>query len=156
METEGQWCDNASCPHCGKIGADNIKMHSYAERRLRCTTCHRTFSADKGTFFATLRTPRALLLDVVAMLVERNSLRAVSRIKHCTADAVLHWLDLAGQHGAAVHRHFIRDVHPTQVQVDELWSFVKKNKRLCNQVTPPTGVTPGCGVRSPCRVLSAS
>jgi transposase-like protein len=49
METEGQWCDNASCPDCGKIGADNIKMHSYAERRFRCTTCQRTFSADKGT-----------------------------------------------------------------------------------------------------------
>jgi hypothetical protein len=61
------------------------------------------------------------------MLVERNSLRAVSRIKHCTADAALHWLDLAGQQGAAVNRHFIRGLHPTQVQVDELWSFVKKN-----------------------------
>ena len=102
METAGQWCDNASCPDCGKIGADNIKMHSYAERRFRCTTCQRTFSADKGTFFETLCTPRPILLDAVAMLVERNSLRAVSRIKHCTADAVLHWLDLAGQQGAAV------------------------------------------------------
>src|SRR5437660_9605547 len=96
METEGQWGDNASCPDRGKIGADNIKMHSYAERRLRCTTCQHTFSADKGTFFETLRTPRPILLDAVAMLVERNSLRAVSRTKHCTADAVLHWLDLAG------------------------------------------------------------
>ena len=76
METEGQWCDNASCPDCGKIDADNIKMHSYAERRFRCTTCQRTFSADKGTFFETLRTPRPILLDAVAMLVERNSLRA--------------------------------------------------------------------------------
>jgi transposase-like protein len=82
METAGQWCDNASCSDCGKIGADNIQMHSYTERRFRCTTCHRTFSADKGTFFETLRTPRPILLDVVAMLVERNSLRAVSRIKH--------------------------------------------------------------------------
>ena len=53
-------------------------------------------------------------------------------------------------------QRFIRDVHPTQVQVDELWSFVKKNKRICNQVTLPTGVTPGCGVRSPCRVISVS
>ena len=90
------------------------------------------------------------------MLVERNSLRAVSRIKHCKADAVLHWLALAGQQGAAVNRHFIRDVHPMQVQVDELWSFVKKNKSVCNRVTLPPGVTPGCGVRSPCRVISAS
>ena len=156
METAGQWCDNASCPDCDKLDADNIKMHSYAERRFRCTTCQRTFSADKGTFFATLRTPRPILLDAVAMLVERNSLRAVSRIKHCTTDAVLHWLDLAGQQGAAVHRHCIRDVHPTQGQVDELWSFVKKNKHICNQVTLPTGVTPESGVRSPCRVISVS
>jgi hypothetical protein len=156
METEGPWCDNASCPHCGQIGADNIKMHSDAERRLRCTTCHRTCSADKGTFLETRRTPRAMLLDVVAMLVERNRLRAVSRRKHCTADAGLHWLDLAGQPGAAVHRHVIRDVHPTQVQVDARWSFVKKNKRIGTQVTLPTGVPPGCGVRSPCRVISVS
>src|SRR5215510_5613179 len=156
METEGQWCDNASCPDCGKIGAGKVQIHSYAERRFRCTTCHRTFSADKGTFFETLRTPRPILLDVVAMLVERNSLRAISRIKHCKADAVLHWLQLAGQQGAAVNRHFIRDVHPTQVQVDELWSFVKKHKGICNRVTLPTGVTPWCGVRAPCRVISAS
>ena len=156
METTGQWCDNAFCPDGERIGAGNIKIHSYAARRLRCTTCQRTFSADKGTFFATLRTPRPILLDAVAMLVERNSLRAVSRSKHCTADAVLHWLDLAGQQGAAVHRHFIRDVHPTQVQVDELWSFVKKNKSTCNRATQTTGGTPGSGVRSPCRAISAS
>jgi hypothetical protein len=156
METDGQWCDNAFCPDCGKLDADNIKMHSDAERRLRCTTWQCTFSADKGTFFETLRTPRPILLDVVAMLVERNSLRAISRMKHCKADAALHWWDLAGQQGAAVHRSFIRDVHPTQVQVDELWSFVKKNKRPCNRVTRPTGVTPGVGVRSPSLAISAS
>jgi hypothetical protein len=39
-------------------------------------------------------------------------------------------LDLAGQQGAAVHRSFFRDVHPTQVQVDELWNFVKKQAPL--------------------------
>jgi transposase-like protein len=156
MKTAGQWCDSAFCPDGGKIGANNIKIHSYAERRLRCTTCQRTFSADKGTFFETLRTPRPILLDVIGMLVERNSLRAVSRIKHCKTDAALHWLDLAGQHGAAVHRHLVRDVHPTQVQVDELWSFVKKNKSTCNQATQLTGVTPGFGVHSLCRVIFAS
>src|SRR3989475_11429345 len=73
MKTEGQWCDNASCPDCGKIGADNIQMHSYAERRFRCTTCQRTFSADKGTFFETLRTPRPILLDK-----PRHDLRSTS------------------------------------------------------------------------------
>src|SRR5947209_20114812 len=110
METEGQWCDNASCPDCGKIGADNIQMHSYAERRFRCTTCQRTFSADKGTLSETLRTPRPILLDAVAMLVERTSLRAVSRIDHCTADAVLPSSDRPRQSGAPGPHHSIRDV----------------------------------------------
>src|SRR5205823_8478318 len=100
METEGQWCDNASCPDRGKIGAANIKIHSYAERRFRCTTCQRTFSAAKGTSFETLRTPRPILLDAVAMLVERKTLRPASRINHCTAHAVLPSLCLAGQHAA--------------------------------------------------------
>ena len=60
------------------------------------------------------------------MMVERNSLRAISRIKHCKVDAVLYWVGLAGQQGAAVNRHFIWNLHLTQVQIDGLWSFVKK------------------------------
>ena len=99
METKGQWCDSAFCPDAGKIDAYNIKIHSYAERRFYCTTCRCTFGADKGTFFETLRTPRLILLDAVAMMVERNSLRAISRIKHCKVDAVLHWVGLAGATG---------------------------------------------------------
>src|SRR2546423_830482 len=98
MKTAGQWCDSAFCPDGGKIGANNIKMHSYAERHLRCTTCQRTFSADKGTFFETLRTPRPILLDVVAMLVERTSLRAVSRIKHLSLSRFNHRLPRGQTH----------------------------------------------------------
>jgi hypothetical protein len=62
------------------------------------------------------------------MLVERNSLRAISRIKHCKPHTVLHWLDLAGQHAAAVSKDFIHGLHVTQAQFDELWTFIKKNR----------------------------
>jgi len=34
---------------------------------------------------------------------------------------------LAGQHTAAVSAALIRNLHLTQVQIDELWTFVKKN-----------------------------
>ena len=152
METEGRWCDNASCSDVGKIGSGNIKVHSYTERRFYCTTCRSTFSADKGTFFETLRTLHPILLDAVAMLVERNSLRAISRIKHSKVDAVLHWLDLAGQQGAAINHHFIRNLRLTKVQIDELWSFVKKNRRTWNQMILTIGAMPGSGVRWPCPV----
>ena len=127
METQRQWCEQRSCPDRGTIGARNIKPYSHVERRSYCTTCTHTFSADRGTFFDTLRTDRPVLLDAVAMLVERHSLRAISRSKHCKPHTVLRWLDLAGQHAAAVSQEVIHGLHVTQVQIDELWTFIKKN-----------------------------
>jgi len=128
MKIQQQWCDNKCCANFAKMDAQNIKVHSYVEQRYYCTSCQHTFSFDKGTFFETLRTSRPILLDAIAMLVERNSLRAISRIKHCKHGTVVDWLGLAGEHAAAVSNYFIRDLHVTQAQIDELWTFVKKNK----------------------------
>jgi hypothetical protein len=47
-------------------------------------------------------------------------------------------LDLAGQHAAALSNHFIRGLHLTQAQIDELWSFVKKNRSTFNHMIPAT------------------
>ena len=128
MELKDQWCDNEQCRAFGKVEAGNIQIHSYAERRYYCRTCRHTFSADKGTFFETLRSDHLTVVEVLAMLGERNSLRAVERLKHHPHNAILHWVDLAGQHGAAVSTLLIRDLHLTQAQVDELWTFVKKTR----------------------------
>ena len=77
-----------------------------------------------------------LFAPTVAMLVERNSLRAIGRIKQSEPNTILHWLDLAGQHATAVSKHFIRSLHLTQAQIDELWTFVKKNRSILIQTIP--------------------
>ena len=136
MDTIKQWCDDTSCADFAETNGRNIKVHSYRERRYYCTTCKQTFSFDKGTFFDTLRTDRQLLLDAVAMLVERNSLRAICRIKHCKLQTLLHWLDLAGRQATAVSTHFIRGLHLTHAQIDELWTFVKKNRSTGTPLIP--------------------
>jgi len=156
MDTQRQWCDRHSCPDVGKVGTPNIKIYSHAERRYYCTSCHHTFNADTGTFFETLRTDHPILLDVVAMLVERNSLRAISRIKHCRPNTILHWLDLAGQHAAAVSEHLIHGLHVTQAQIDELWTFVKKSRRIFNPLIPTMLATLGFGKPSHYPVICAS
>lgn len=91
MENQQQWCDNKAGADFAKIGIQNIKVYSHIERRYYCALCEQTFNFDKGTFFETLRTHRQILLDAVAMLVERNSLRAISRIKHCKPDSLPRW-----------------------------------------------------------------
>ncbi len=128
MNLQQQWCDNSTCPDYQKLNQGNIQVHSYAQRRYYCRTCRRTFGFDKGTFFEGLRTNRQKLIDAVSMLVERSSLRAVGRVKLSKPNTVLHWLDLAGQHAAAVSNLLIRDVHVDQVQIDELYTFVKKRE----------------------------
>lgn len=153
MELEEQWCDQAACPDRGKTGQDNIRPYGRAERRYRCTTCRHTFNGDKGTFFETIRTERAVVLDAIGMLGERNSLRAIGRLKRCKPDTVLHWLDLAGQHGAAVNAYFIHALHISQAQIDEQWTFVKKSKNTSGQmIRTPLG-TCGSGERSRCPVV---
>ena len=136
MQTQPQWCDHRSCPDFGKIGGPNIKVYSYIERRYYCTTCSHTFNADRGTFFETVRTDRPVILNVVAMLVERHSLRAICRIKGCQLDTTLHWLERAGQQAAAVSRRFITGLHLSQAQIDALWTFIKKNRNTCKRVIP--------------------
>ena len=126
MNTQGQWCAHRHCSDVGKVDAGNIRVYSYIERRFYCATCSQTFSVDQGNFFASLRSARREVLAVLALLLERNSLRAVERTQQHPTDAVLHWLDLAGQHCARLSKHLIRDVRLQQAQIDELWTFVKK------------------------------
>ena len=130
MELKRQWCDNRTCAEYGKVEAGNIKVFSHVERRYYCTRCGRTFSADRGTVFETMRKPYTLVSEVLALLNERNSLRAIERLKCISPNRILYWLDVAGQHAAAVSAYLIRDLHLSQVQIDELWTFVKKTKAL--------------------------
>lgn len=136
MQTQPQWCDHRACPDVGKIGGPNITVYSYAERRYYCTTCSHTFHADRGTFFETVRTDRQVILNGMARLVERHSLRAICRLKHGKLDTTLHWLDLAGQQAAVVSRHFMTGLPLTQAQIDALGTFIKKNRNTFKRVIP--------------------
>lgn len=78
------------------MAAGNIGLYSRAERRFCCKTCRRTFSADKVTFFETMRSPRAHIVDRLAHLGERTGLRAVERLPQRPANTVMDWLDKAG------------------------------------------------------------
>jgi transposase-like protein len=151
MELKRQWCDHKTCPDFGNVAAGNLKVVSYVEHRYYCTTCRRTFSEDKHTFFETVRSPRPVVLEALALLNERNRLRAVARLTQHSPNRVLHWLDLAGRHAAAVSSALIWDLHLTQVQIDELWTFVKKNKPTVSPMIRRRSATCGWGGRWRCR-----
>ena len=45
MDPQAQFCPNPDCPASGQAARGNIKVHSYPQRRYRCTTCRKTFAA---------------------------------------------------------------------------------------------------------------
>jgi hypothetical protein len=97
-----------------------------------------------------------MVVEALALLGERNSLRAVARLTHHSPNRILHWLDLAGRHAAAVSAALLRHLHLTQAQIDELWTFVKKNKRIANPMIPRMSAICGYGVLWRCPAACAS
>src|SRR6266571_7119725 len=69
MDPSKQCCPHAACSARGQIAAGNIRIHSYQPQRYRCRTCHRTFSARRGTMMEGLRKEKALV-----MLMEKPSM----------------------------------------------------------------------------------
>lgn len=139
LDPSKQFCFNPDCPDHRIVDKGNVYVHSYKERRYGCHTCKRTFAETKGTMFYQLRTPPQEILDAIAQLVERGSIRGVARVKGKKPDTVIDWLrrvrlgERAGEHAAQVNEYLIRNLHLTQLQVDELWSFVKKSRKTSRQ-----------------------
>src|SRR4029453_3523057 len=127
MKPDQQSCINSACPAFGKLEPGTIRVYSYQERRYYCVVCGKTFSESRASLFYHLRTPHRDVLEAIGILAERNSLRGIARVKGVKPDTVLHWLEIAGAQAAAVSDRLIHNLHLTQAQIDELWTFVKKS-----------------------------
>jgi len=65
-----------------------------------------------------------MLVWAVGALAEGLGIRAVARVFAIDPGTVLAWLTEVAKHAAAFSRHFLHDVHATQVQLDELYAIV--------------------------------
>jgi hypothetical protein len=66
---------------------------------------------------------------ICKLLVEKNGIRAIERIMEIHRDTISDVIEDLARHARDVTDFLIKNVGLTKVQVDELWSFVKKNKR---------------------------
>jgi transposase-like protein len=123
MDPRDQFCPNPRCPARGRTGQGNIKVHSYAERRLRCTTCRKTFAASTGTPFYRLHSDPALFICVVTLLAYGCPTQAVVAAFGLDERTVGAWQDKAGGHAQGVHHHFLgtSPLDLRHVQADEIY-----------------------------------
>jgi transposase-like protein len=123
MDPRDQSCPNPRCPARGQAVQDNIKVHSYAERRFRCTTCRKTFAASTGTPFYRLHKDPTLLVCVVTLLAYGCPTQAIVAAFGLDERTVADWQDKAGGHVRDVHHHFLATcpLDLQHVQADEIY-----------------------------------
>ena len=131
-DTKKEFCSNQDCYDHGKWGAGNIVKYGHdknGRQRFKCKTCDGVFVETKNTIFYNRKLPEEQIIMICKLLVERNGVRAIERIMEIHRDTVSDVINDLARHAREVTEFLIKNVGLTEVQVDEMWSFVKKNKR---------------------------
>lgn len=74
--------------------------------------------------------------DIAAHLVDGTSINATSRLVKVTKKAILRFLLLLGEGCARLHDRLVRNVHASDIEADEIWSFVHKKQHRCGPNDP--------------------
>ncbi len=67
--------------------------------------------------------------QILALLVEGNSIRSISRTLNVHAGAILRLLKIAGQKALEIHDSFVMNVKSNFIQCDEIWCYVQKKQK---------------------------
>ena len=71
-----------------------------------------------------------MVVEVLMLLAEGMGVNAVCRVKGVTADSMRSWLTKASDHVEEISVYLQTDMHLTQCQIDEFWSFILKKSQL--------------------------
>lgn len=126
-------CPNRRCRYYGSRGRGNIGVNGWSGTRKRfrqliCHECGKTFSENYGTPFYGIHTDRERIVQALKMVVERGSMRGAARAVGVDKDTICDWVRKASEHAEALSEYMLRDLHMTAVELDELWTTVKKNR----------------------------
>ena len=127
------WCWNKKCSDYRIKGKKNIvekeRIGKFNHMLYRCRTCEHCFSETRGTPFFGLQTPRQEILRTLAMIPEKGSLRGVARATGHRPITISTWVKRAGSHSYEVMKHLFQNLELTQVQIDEIWAYIKKKEK---------------------------
>ena len=137
-DLEKQVCLNKNCPNYRKKNTGHITKKGHnakGNQMFKCKTCGTRFPETKGTVFYNRHLTEKQIILICKLLVEKNGIRAIERIMEIHRDTVSSIIEDIAQHAKEVSDHLITNVGLSQIEIDEMWSFVKKSKRKLNKET---------------------
>ena len=132
VNTSQHFCPDPACHYGGWLGRGNIRANGHPSggpwRQLYCSRCQGYFLETHGTIFHGKRVSVDLIVHVIGCLAEGLGIRGTARVFEIDPNTVLHWLVEAAEQLRAFSQYFLRDLHLTQVQLDELYAVLRAVK----------------------------
>ncbi len=116
------------CHNCEELAKKHGKDRKGLQR-FRCVPCNRTFTEYQDKALEGMYLPLEKAAQIVSMLLEGMSLRSVSRLTGVEMHTILKLLILAGQKSERLLHDKLRGRAVQDVQMGELWGFVKLKDR---------------------------
>ena len=126
-------CPNKNCRAHKKIGLRNIirfGSQPNGTQRYRCTDCKRTFARTINTPFFRKHLDKKEIIRICKLLSEKTSFRAIARITNHHLDTIRAIASAIAEHCKKFNEYFVTELNLTPIEVDEMWSFVKKKKKI--------------------------
>ena len=83
----------------------------------------------KGTPLYRKQLSESEIINICKHLVEKNGIRSIERITGHHRDTIGRLLEDMAEHAEEMNEYLIKNLVLTPFECDELWSFVKKNKK---------------------------
>ena len=125
-------CENKNCSHFHKENGKSIikkGKNTAGNQQYLCYHCNSIFSETKGTPLYNRKLSKDKIILLCKELVEGKSLRAIQRTTGIHRDTVGNYLSAFAEHAVKISKYLTKDVGLTTHEMDEFWTFVKKNKK---------------------------
>lgn len=126
-------CPNPACGDHSKLSLRNIVRYGRQRnktQRYKCTTCDKTFARTHGTPFFHKHLKKKEIIRICKMFAEKITFRGIARATGHHLDTIRSIACVIAQHCKKFNEYFIKELKLTPIEVDEMWSFVKKKKKI--------------------------
>jgi transposase-like protein/IS1 family transposase len=116
-----------TCHNC-RIDCRTYGKNRNGSQRFRCTQCSKTFTEPRTRPYGNMRLDFDRGILPLEILVEGGSIRSAERISGVPRNTIIDLLLAAGENAERFLETRLRNVPATDVQADEIWTYVGKKE----------------------------
>jgi transposase-like protein len=125
-------CQNPNCKYFLKEERKDLLKrgkNKAGHQRYYCNHCKKWFLETSNTPLYHKHLSMSEIIQICKHLVEKNGIRSIERITGHHRDTISRLLEDLAYHAVFMNDYLIQEVELGQFEVDEMWSYIQKNKR---------------------------